>query len=389
MILKNGKSLETNIFLSAADLRQISEYSNEKGAASLYVYSSPEETAREFENRISSSIDLIRHEAKIYNNSDLCLTVRDLDNLKGSLIDSFVTDKAKTYCAFLAPDFNKHIELPVKMKDKVTVSSEFYTLPLFSFLNQVERYAVLLFDRRQARLFNFFLGKLKEEESIFHDYVLPNFNATSGSWKGLGEQHLANKIKDTFHRHLKEISDHVFNHFNRLEFDKLILGAKNGELIAIKGHLHSYLLRNLACEFNADVNNPLMEIQKQVQLATERCRQEQEEQKIKYLINNFAHRNAILGTNLVADGLMSGSLRELVIDPDYHAEGFYCPERHFLTSSAVPENKCVYCGKPLLRTKFLENEITEEAYLQGAEIYNILLAKDNFNEYGVGGTLRF
>jgi len=380
-----------NTFISYQDILSISKHKDEKGVISIYLYSSVNEIVKDLAMHFDNLIGQIKKEAEKFKaeSKHLKMLTQQIQKMRGTLIDCFVENKAQTFCLFVSEDFDKLAEIPVRVKDRVVVDREFYTLPFLAVLEQFERFAILVFGRQKARLYSYYLGKILERETIFHDYVIPKFNASKSSWRCLREKSVNHKIDDTYHRHLKEISRILFDNFKKYRFDKLLLASHQSEINSIKRHLHSYLFPRLIGEFTADADDPAQIIKEKVDKAIAEYRENKEKLKVADLLNNHAHNKAVLGIGNVLDALMMGRVRQLIITDDFHTEGYVCPEGHF-SAIALPENrKCVFCGRDLIKQLFLEDQIIEEAFAQRAEIFHILHQKDMLADHKIGAILRF
>ncbi len=298
-------------------------------------------------------------------------------------------EKAQTYCVFVSDQFLKIVELPLRIKERVVVDCRFYTLPLITAIEQFHRYAVLIFDRHQARLFDYYLGELQEKETVFHNYMLPKCNASTSSWKCLRENNVNHKIKDSFHRHLKEVARLVFQNFQRFGFDRLLLASHKLEIDSISRHLHSYLRMRLAGEFVAEPDDDIKMIRTKASTVVAAYRAEREKVKVNQLLDSIAHNRAVLGIDVVADELMAGNVRELICSGDFHAEGFMCPEGHFLTATTPQGRKCLFCKRNLDKRPFFEDDLIEEAISQRAELFHLFYEKGALDGYGIACFLRF
>ena len=379
------------MLLTYQDIEEISRYENEKGAISLYFYSPAYETRTEFTIHLNNVGDVIKAEAGkiVTKRKNIKVFLRNFIDVQRALRDLFVKNKAQTYCAFVSGDFFKFTTVPVRLRDRVVVDEHFYTLPLVTVLEQFERFAVLVFDRRSARLFSYYLGQLHQEGSVFHDYVLPKFNASTASWKCLREKTINHKIQDSFHRHLKEVSRIVFEYFKHLGFDKLLLASRRTEIDTIKKHFHSYLYTRLAGEFRANVNDDIEIIEEKAAKIVAAYRQEKEKNKISELFDGITQNTTALGANAVLEALSTGgSVRELISADDFHTSGYVCPERHFFTVSPTAGLKCIHCRRVLRRRAFLEDEIIDEALAQRAKIFHIFYEKHSLQKHGIAAFLR-
>ena len=377
------------MFLSHDDIKFIRQYINGKGAISLYICSFPNESGIDFQIRLNSIGDTIKQETEKYEgkNKDWNFEER-FENIKTALHEVFIEHETQTYCVFFAKDFLRIVRLPMSVKERVVVDNQFYTLPLISLIEQFERYAVLLFDRHNVRLFNYYIGELKEEKSVFCNYVLPKFNDFGNSWKYLKEKRINHRIKDPFHRHLKEVSRIVFEDFNNFGFDRLILASPNTEIESIKSHLHSYLRMRLAGGFKADINDDVNKIKENLLKVVIEYRREKEKIKTSELFDGYVHRKVVLGIDGVLNALRAGNVREIVCSDNFHAEGYICPEGHFLVTHSEG-TRCDLCGRVLQRHPFLEDEIIEEVFSQRLEIFHQFYEKKKLKGHEIAAFLRF
>jgi peptide subunit release factor 1 (eRF1) len=378
-------------FISQKDILDISKHKDEKGVISLYIYSPVNQTEGDFIACFDSLNHQIKKEVEKYapKSEHLKKLIQQIQKKQELLLDHFLENKAQTFCLFVCKDFDKLAELPIRVKERIVVDNEFYTLPLMSVLEQFERFAILVFGRKKARLYSHYLGKILERETVFHDYVIPKFNASTSSWKCLREKAVNHKIDDTYHRHLKEVCRILFDNFKKFGFDKLFLASHQSEINSIKRHLHSYLIPRLAGEFTADADDPVQIIKEKADVVIAEYRANKENAKITELLNNNAHNKAVLGVEPVLNALMAGNVRQLILTDDFHAEGCACPEGHF-SAITLPENKkCPLCSKELMTQTFLEDHIIEEALAQRAEIFHILRRKDMLAGHKIGAFLRF
>ncbi|MFA5038608.1 MAG: hypothetical protein WC732_02895 [Candidatus Omnitrophota bacterium] len=376
------------MFIEPKAIQDLATHWNAEGALSIYLSTSPGELYRDFSLKLNSTIDSARRQLKELGSRALMKSAERLDRLDELLMQHFPSQKRGTFCIFLSPDLYRHFEIPVRLKERVVVESSFYTNPLISLLEEFPYYGILVFDRQRVRLFHYYMGTIRENSYIFHDYVLPHFNPTAGSWHGLAEKRLANKIEDTSQRHFKEVSSIVFKYFKFQEFDKLLIASREEEIDTIKKHLHSYLLQNLEGEFVADVKLSLEEIKRRAEKVMAAVREKREREKVEQILNESRRGKAVLGAEDVSYQLTQGKVRELVLNGDFHSEGFVCPQQHYFTARSE-QKTCLLCHKPLGRENYLEDEITEEAFTQGSRIFHILNNKDRLLPQGIGAFLRY
>lgn len=269
------------MFITKQNLRDLSKYrTKDHDAISIYIYASLNDKVRDFSEKLKNLFDVLKKDVSlsgasraIKKNAGYVLAARDL------LTRDFVKNKNKAFCMFISHDFCRYFEIPIRIKDQIFIDNTFYTQPLFTMLNQFQRYAVLVFNGREARLYNYYMDRLEEEAHIVHDYVLPHIKSSTGHDSSLKGKTIANKIEETFRRHLREINSFMLSKYTELGFDYLILGSHEDEIKQIKKYLHSYLAKRLAGEFKADPHDNKLAIEEKVHGVVESHRKRLKQQK--------------------------------------------------------------------------------------------------------------
>ncbi len=369
------------------DLDILVNYRREEGAVSFYLYSSPRETFPEFHSRLNSFVDFIGRKTR-QDGRELRLKADFFTCVEKELTHYFPGDKHRTFCLFWSPEIYYYLEVPVRLREMAVVGPDFHTRPLLNALTQFERYAVLVFDRRTVRLFQYYMGRMREESALFGDYVLPNFNPSAGSFQSRREKTTARKIQESYYRHLREAARLTFDNFDRYGFQKLLLGSHVDEVNMIKRFLHPYLTERLAGQFISDPDDPEKIIEAKIVECVSDHRRRVEREKIQMLIDASAHRRAVLGVEKVDEALNADKVSELVINSNFHQEGYYCPQRHYINARPA-DNRCGICGRELLREPNLEDEIVEESWLKGSRIFNVIEEQEKFSDDQIGAFLRY
>ena len=378
------------MFLSYDDIKSVCNYKQDRSVVSLYIRSYPNDSIDTFRTRLDKFDDVIMREIEKYENRDKDLKyLENFGKVKAVLLLDSVRHKNQTYCVFLARDFFKIASLPIGIKERIMVDDKFYILPLLSLLGQFERYAVLLFDRRNARLFNCYMGELKEEKSVFYNYEASRFNTTTDSCKILKDKETKDRNEDSFRVHLKTISKRTAENFKEFGFDRLIIAGHKTEIESIKKYLYAHVRTRLAGEFKSDIDDHVENIKEKVLKIVADCRRKKEKEKISKLFNDSAHRKVIFGTEEVLKALGTNNVKELICANNFHTEGYICPENHFLTAEPAKGTKCDVCERELRRCAFLEDEIISKAISQRVEIFHLFYEKNKLDGHKIAALLRF
>jgi len=375
------------VYIKKSDLDFLAEYKG-KGAVTIYIPLLPEKSDSDFVSRLTSLTDEASKKLNAHEEREIRLLSGKLSNVKENLLSGFVNNRARTLCVFLSPELLEFIEIPVRIKQQFVINKDFYITPLLKTIEQFNRYAVLVFDGQEAKLYNYFLNEIEEDDFIFHDYVLPDFNTTSGSWKGLKEKTLLNKMDTFYKRHIREVADRLFRHYKSHRFDRLIIASHKEELSSMKEHLHPYLHENLAGEFIAGVEENIYEIKEKTAGVVADYRRSKEEKNVNSLLESIPHK-AVLGVREVIDALMYGNAGGVIMYDNFTIEGFKCVNEDFLSVNKPDKKECPYCRNKTVKTLYLEDEIAEFAYARGISVIHLFNRFERFNNYKIGAFLRF
>lgn len=376
------------MFISHHDIEKLVDYESDQKVATIYFYDPAEELDRELRMRLKSYVDAVKHELERKGAENISGLLKNLEIVQHEIIKTAVENASSTYCVFIANDFYCIKTIPVHLKEKTVVDTKFYTLPLLMSLDQFERFAILVFSRDQAKMYNYYLGKIEEQQEIFHDYVLENIKPSSATFEGFGDKRVANKIERTYHRHLKEISRILFMRFELYRFDKLLIASHQEDIPVIKRYLHPYLMQRLAGEFVADVNDDMHDIKQRAQKEIETYRHTLEKQKLQSLLDASNHGRGVRDVNAVCDALINDNVREIIVSDDFHTEGYVSDDQLFLSASMPEGETSPYSESNMHKTDFFEEDILEKAFAQGAGIFHVFYEKDAFDSK-IGALLRY
>ncbi len=287
-------------------------------------------------------------------------------------------------------------QLPVPLPSRMAVEMDPYVRPLSVLLDEFDRYCVLVLDARKARIFSLYLGEFDEFPEVFMEQERPSRPSTSkslggasaGVKVGLGDEKLKSHIEDKIHRYLKDIASKTFDFFHEQEFNLLILGGPQDKTLPkIKGHLHSYLSKRLAGEFNARPEDKKDHLKQKALEVAQHWERKNEEKLIDSLLETHnSGGKAVLGLEPTLEALFLGQIHTLILDENFKVQGFVCPQDHHLSTYL---QTCPVCQSTMYQVQDLADEMVEEAILQQAEIKHVFTEHQAFKPYSIGAFLRF
>lgn len=301
-------------------------------------------------------------------------------------------------------DFFDVFKLPLVYRSRLVVGRTPLTRQLFRIDDEFGDIAVVLVDRKKARLFRISLNRAEEvlgylypesarttkfvaQEGKFKQRVSP----AAGGGKvaqGYGEYSFQRMIENEMHQHFKNVSDKLFNYYKEGKFQWLIVGGPEQLRADFSNHLHTYLKEKELGTITVDVDSvkPDILVEESLDLL-ETMRLEKQKRLIQEFEEKLGSRLAFNGLEPTLRALMRGQARILLVSDGFNREGYKCPDSGFL----VLEEKDGICpeGVKPLRVIDIVDEAIEEALGQRAEVEIVADQELRKKIQGVGAILRY
>ncbi|MCF8104223.1 MAG: hypothetical protein K9K64_01960 [Desulfohalobiaceae bacterium] len=397
--------------LRQKDLQElIARRNQEEPIISLYLnLSRPQQRSTEVNSMLHTSLQKVKSDDRFSREQQ-----KSLQDLSRKIDAAFhggkirLEPRSRTLALFVGTDgFWKEVQFPVIVShSQVHVSFSPYTRPLTALKNVFTRYAVLVTDSRQARIFTLFMGDIENRHDHFvkdevPDRVRAKASLASGGGRvmgasgggepvtsGIGDQKIQRHIQDHVQHHLRNAAEKALYVCKDSGFERLILASTEDYLISsLRNHLHSYLQQRYIAAFKADPEEHTDKLRKKALGVIRTWEQEQEEQTVNRILEeNHAAGLAVLGTEPVLEALGFGQVHTLVLENDLKLGGYVCDQDGTLSTYL---EKCPACSQNMRKTEDLTEEMIEEAVAQGAEVEHVSRSHEEFATYGIGALLRF
>jgi peptide chain release factor subunit 1 len=276
-------------------------------------------------------------------------------------------------------DLLEVVRLPRPVDFEVVLDRSPYLEPLVADADE-EQWAVLLANRRSARLFLGDGGGLEETDRIEDDV---HSQHDQGGWSQARYQRGVEKEKDD---HLVHAADVAFSRYKDPGFDRLLLGAPDELVNDVKQKLHPYLRERISGKLQLDVeNSSLDDVRRAAQTAMEDWRRRGEREALDRLAEGVGRGGrGAAGLASVLEALNEQRVEILLVGENLRSEGGRDPDTGMLyAGDHGPEDQ------PLERVDNIVEPAIEKAIEQSAKVIKVRHHDDLGPLGGIGAVLRY
>ena len=275
-------------------------------------------------------------------------------------------------------------ELPSPPRNRILMDQDPYVRPLSAILNEHHRICVLVFDKREAKWFDLFMGEFSLIDRIESD--VPS-KVREGGWEGYESKRIERHIATHLHDYFKEIAKKTFTHFKANHFEWLFLGCNDEHGQEFEPLLHPYLQKRLKAKLKSKSGDPANKIYKEASNLEKKLKDQKEKQILDHYISVLKKGGlAISGIKDTLRSLNRGEVQTLLITRHFSKSGKSCPKCGFLF---VDEITCPSCQRKTEQLLDVIDEAVESAMDKKAEVKH-LDPPSKLSRYGnIGALLRF
>ena len=199
------------------------------------------------------------------------------------------------------------LEAPIQ-KHRLFVSNQPHLYPLARLHDQYRRYAAVLVDSHQARLFVFGFGRLLAKQELTGTKT--NRTATGGWSQARYQRHVEN-----FHlHHCKEVVDALDQLVKEEELDKIVLAGDEVIVPVFRDNLPPHLSERIVDVLRIDIKTPDSEVFKVTLEAMRQDDAKNDVEKVERLFNEFRSGGlGVVGARDTVTALNNGQVDELIL----------------------------------------------------------------------------
>jgi len=231
--------------------------------------------------------------------------------------------------------------LAVRVREHLAFEPRPDVAPLLELVDEHERYAVALVEKKKARLFSVFLGEIEETEA-FEDPLVPARHDQGGLSQAKYQSHHETHV----HWLLARVARRLAELHRRRRFDRLILAGPDEVTTMLRRLLPRQLASLLVAVVPAKLGASDAEILNATLEVERRIEREAEERLLKELLDLAGPGGrATLGVVPTLDALWADMVQTLVVAHGVHGGGSECLNCGRLELGSV--DTCSTCGKAM------------------------------------------
>ena len=283
----------------------------------------------------------------------------------------------------------KAFPLAVPIRSRVFVGEQPYVKPLADLLDAYGGYGVALVDKQGARLFQFHLGELKEQEGILGEEVrhTKRGGASSlfGRLGGIGGK--SRHSEQTITRNLKESADFAAKFFEENHIRRVLIGGIEKNVSQFRSYLPKTWQSLVVGTFPISMTARPDEVQKKALEIGRQAERRREMQLVEKMITSAAKgADGVVRLDDTLSAVHDGRVQTLVVREGYRAHGFQCQGCGYITTQELVT--CPFCGKSFARITDAVEMAVRKVMQDNGDV-EIVYGNPKLEEIGIGGVLRY
>jgi peptide subunit release factor 1 (eRF1) len=288
-----------------------------------------------------------------------------------------------------AQNYFRAFPIAVPIRSRVFVGEQPYVKPLADLLDAYGGYGVALVDKQGARLFQFHLGELKEQEGVLGEEVrhTKRGGASSifGRLGGIGGK--ARHSEQTIARNLKEAAEFAIKFFEENHIRRLLIGGTEKNVNQFKSQLPKTWQSLVVGTFPISMTARPDEVQKKALEIGQQAERRREMRLVENMITSAAKgADGVVRLDDTLSAVHEGRVQTLVVQEGYRAEGFECQGCGYITTQSL--DTCPFCGKSFAQIQDAVEMAVRKVMKDGGDV-EIVYENPQLEKVGIGGVLRY
>ena len=240
--------------------------------------------------------------------------------------------------------FFKAFPLAVATRDRVRINDRPYVKPLADLLDSYGGYGVVLVDKQGARLFNFHLGELREQEGVMGEAIRHTKRGGGSQATGRrgGTAGQTDYVEEMADRNIKEVVEVTTRFFSENNVRRIVIGGTDDNVALFRSHLPKAWQSLVIGIFAINMTASNVEVLERAMQIGREAESRREAHLVDTIVTNTAKgRGGSVGLEDTLGALREGRVQSLVIRDGYRAPGFRCKSCGHISS--LPMGACPFC----------------------------------------------
>jgi len=288
-----------------------------------------------------------------------------------------------------AQGYFRAFPIAVPVRSRVFVGEQPYVKPLADLLDAYGNYGVVLIDKQGARLFQFHLGELKEQEGVLGEEIRHTKHGGASSIFGRlgGISGKARHSAQTIKRNLKESAEFAARFFTENRIRRVLIGGTDENVKQFQSHLPKNWQSLVVGTFPMSMTARPDEVQEKALEVGQQAERRREKRLVENMITSAAKgAGGVVRLDDTLGAVHDGRVQTLVVHEGYRAKGFQCLGCGYITTQELVT--CPFCGKSFVQIKDAVELAVRKVMLDGGDV-EIVYKNPNLEKVGIGGMLRY
>ncbi|MBP1611066.1 MAG: hypothetical protein H6Q04_3301, partial [Acidobacteria bacterium] len=223
--------------------------------------------------------------------------------------------------------FFKAFPLAVATRDRVRIDSRPYVKPLADLLDSYGGYGVVLVDKQGARLFNFHLGELREQEGVMGEAIRHTKRGGGSQAAGRrgGTAGQTDYVEEITDRNIKDVIEVTTRFFTENNVRRIVIGGTDENIALFRSHLPKSWQSLVIGTFAINMTASHVEVLERAMQIGKEAENRREAHLVNTIVTNAAKgRGGSIGLEDTLSAIREGRVQSLVISDGYRAPGFRC-----------------------------------------------------------------
>lgn len=316
------------------------------------------------EPRLSELFRSARRRAEARDEGATEAVERTLAQIQRRFRDGFDRSRIRGVVFFGTGDVFEVVELPVAVRNQVTVNQGPALQQLELLRETYEPLVVALVDRQRARIFRFELGELVEHSELLDD-VPPRVDGTDEG--GLVASHVQAHADEVARRHYRHAADAVRQVLDHRSAKHVVLGGPAEAVAELEDQLHPYVRDRVVARLSISAQASEADI-RQAAVAAEEDIERREQEAVVARLKDAAHSDGrgVAGLDDTLQAAYERRIETLVVSSGYEEPGWRCGACEFL---ATVGSECRVCGAAMERVDDVITDAIDLTLTAGASVW--------------------